>query len=76
MFTVVSLFSGCGGGDLGLHGDFEFLGNYYSKLPFKTIYANEIDPKVAEIFSENFNIILMSVILEMYQKMTSRNMMY
>ncbi|KZE95853.1 DNA (cytosine-5-)-methyltransferase [Geobacillus stearothermophilus] len=57
MFTVVSLFSGCGGGDLGLHGDFEFLGNYYSKLPFKTIYANEIDPKIAEIFSENFNII-------------------
>ncbi|BCC04933.1 DNA (cytosine-5-)-methyltransferase family protein [Bacillus cereus] len=56
MFKVASLFSGCGGGDLGLKGGFEFLGEHYKKLPFKTVYANEIDDKIAEIFSENFNI--------------------
>lgn len=57
MFKVASLFSGCGGGDLGLKGDFEFLGEHYARLPFETVYANEIDAKIAEIFSENFNII-------------------
>ncbi|WP_442598621.1 DNA (cytosine-5-)-methyltransferase [Neobacillus sp. D3-1R] len=57
MYKVASLFSGCGGGDKGLKGGFEFLGEYYDSLPFETVYANEIDAKIAEIFSENFNII-------------------
>lgn len=56
MYKIVSLFSGCGGGDLGLEGNFNFLNKHYKKLPFETIYANEIDEKVAEIFSANFNI--------------------
>ena len=56
MFTVASLFTGCGGGDLGLHGDFTFLNNTYEKLPYKLVYANEIDPKIADIFNANFNI--------------------
>ena len=57
MFKVASLFSGCGGGDLGLKGGFDFLGDYYNELPFKTVFANEIDPKIAGIFSENFSVI-------------------
>ena len=57
MYKVVSLFSGCGGGDLGLEGGFTFLGQSYESLPFKTIYANEIDAKIAEIYTENFDII-------------------
>lgn len=57
MFKTVSLFSGCGGGDLGLGGDFTFLNKVYPKLPFKTVYANEIDDKIAEIFAENFEVI-------------------
>lgn len=56
MFKVISLFSGCGGGDLGLEGGFKFLDNEYPKLPFKTIYANEIDEKIAEIYNKNFDI--------------------
>lgn len=56
MFKVASLFSGCGGGDLGLKGGFEFLGEQYESLPFETVFANEIDAKIAEIFEENFNI--------------------
>ncbi|WP_438297392.1 DNA (cytosine-5-)-methyltransferase [Sporosarcina sp. FA15] len=56
MYKIVSLFSGCGGGDVGLHGGFKFLGKYYEELPFQTIYANEIDPKIAGLFDLNFGI--------------------
>lgn len=56
MFKVVSLFSGCGGGDIGLKGGFEFLGEKYKELPFKHVYANEYDSKIAEIFNANFDI--------------------
>lgn len=56
MFTVASLFSGCGGSDLGLQGGFTFLGRDYDRLPFKIVYANEIDCKIADIFDANFNI--------------------
>lgn len=40
--SVVSLFSGCGGMDLGFVGGFEFLGNSYAKTGFEVIWANEI----------------------------------
>jgi len=56
MIKYISLFSGCGGGDIGFHGDFSFLSNYYCKLPFELVYANEIDLKVARIFDENFDL--------------------
>ena len=56
MFKVASLFSGCGGGDIGIEGGFEFLGRKYDQLPFKHVYANEHDPKIAEIFNANFDI--------------------
>ena len=56
MFKVVSLFSGCGGGDVGLHGGFTFLDKYYSPLQFKTIFANEINQKIANIYEQNIGI--------------------
>lgn len=56
MYKVASLFSGCGGGDIGLKGDFHFLGKNYKRLPFQTIYANEIDGKIAKIFAANFGL--------------------
>ena len=37
--TVVSLFSGCGGLDLGITGGFEFLDKIYQALPFNIIAA-------------------------------------
>ena len=37
--TVVSLFSGCGGMDLGFTGGFRSLGADYPELPFRVIYA-------------------------------------
>lgn len=33
---IISLFSGCGGMDLGFIGDFNSLGNFYPKQPFES----------------------------------------
>lgn len=41
-YSVVSLFSGCGGLDLGIVGGFTYLGHYYEKNPFNIIWANDI----------------------------------
>ncbi len=54
-YKVVSLFSGCGGLDLGLEGDFYYLGNYYKKNPFKVIWANDINEKACQTYKLNFN---------------------
>jgi DNA (cytosine-5)-methyltransferase 1 len=53
-FSVVSLFSGCGGLDLGLHGGFTFLGKRYKPNPFEVIYANDINKAATESFKLNF----------------------
>lgn len=53
MFKLVSLFSGCGGGDLGFHGGFSFNGKYYSKNPIKCIFANDINEKALKTFAQN-----------------------
>lgn len=53
-YSVLSLFSGCGGLDLGFRGDFHFLNNYYAKNPFKTIWANDVDKNACYSFSEYF----------------------
>jgi DNA (cytosine-5)-methyltransferase 1 len=45
MFKVVSLFSGCGGLDLG-----------FSRAGFSLVYANDNDPKVWETFEKNHNL--------------------
>lgn len=51
---VASLFSGCGGMDLGIMGDFSFLNKKYCKLPFEVIYAVDNDPYATAIYNENF----------------------
>ena len=53
-YKVISLFSGCGGLDLGIIGNFSYLGNYYSKNPFKIIWANDINEKATETQKLNF----------------------
>lgn len=53
-YNVVSLFSGCGGLDLGLHGDFEFLGKKYSRNPFEIVLANDINKAATDTFKLNF----------------------
>jgi DNA (cytosine-5)-methyltransferase 1 len=53
-YKVVSLFSGCGGLDLGIEGGFSYLGNYYEKNPFKIIWANDINEKATKTQKLNF----------------------
>ncbi len=50
---VVSLFSGCGGGDFGLLGGFDFLGKRYDKLGFEIVWANDILPFAVETYKKN-----------------------
>lgn len=54
MYKVVSLFSGCGGADCGILGDFGFNGIHYKKLPFELVYASDIDKKAIATHKENF----------------------
>ena len=51
--SVVSLFSGCGGMDLGFLGGFPFAGKYYDRLPFEIIWANDLSKAAAETYRKN-----------------------
>ena len=52
--TVVSLFSGAGGMDLGFQGGFDFLGRHYARSPFDVIWANELVKPAARTYRHNF----------------------
>lgn len=52
---VLSLFSGCGGLDLGLEGDFTYLNRHYPKNSLKIILANDINEKATLTQKYNFN---------------------
>lgn len=55
--TTVSLFSGCGGLDLGVMGGFSVFANEnkktFSKNPFKVIWANDIDKDAVSSYIKN-----------------------
>jgi len=51
--TMVSLFSGCGGMDLGFLGGFDFLGKHYDKHGFRIVWANEINPAACKTYRAN-----------------------
>jgi len=51
--TVVSLFSGCGGMDLGFLGGFDFLGKQYPRTRFDIVWANEINHAACETYRAN-----------------------
>lgn len=50
---IISLFSGCGGMDLGFKGGFKHLGKTYKKHPFEIIWANEIDSDACKTYRKN-----------------------
>ena len=52
-FSVISLFSGCGGMDLGFKGGFEFLGQKYSRLPFEIVWANDLNEAACRTYEKN-----------------------
>ncbi len=52
-YKVVSLFSGCGGLDLGFIGGFEFRGREFPKNKFKIEFSNDIDPAAELVYNTN-----------------------
>ncbi|MGC8493322.1 MAG: DNA cytosine methyltransferase [Syntrophobacteraceae bacterium] len=54
-FTVVSMFSGCGGMDLGFTGGFEVFGRGYCALPFRVIWANEHNSRACATYRKNIS---------------------
>lgn len=53
MYKVVSLFSGCGGADLGMSGGFTYNEKRYPQLPFEFLLASDIDKKALNTYNEN-----------------------
>lgn len=56
IYKIASLFTGCGGMDLGTEGNFVFLGKKYQKLKTKTVYAMDFDAPICELYNANFPI--------------------
>ncbi|MFR7639115.1 MAG: DNA cytosine methyltransferase [Allobaculum sp.] len=54
-YKIGSLFSGCGGMDLGFIGDFTFLGNHYDKNPFEIVFSNDIFEQAADCYESNLH---------------------
>ena len=52
-FEVISMFSGCGGMDLGFLGGFEAFGRYYDRMPFKIAWANEHNEAACRTYRRN-----------------------
>lgn len=54
ILKVASLFSGCGGSDLGVQGDFLFLDRHYSRQNTKIVFANDNNEKATFTYKSNF----------------------
>lgn len=52
-YKVVSLFSGCGGMDVGFLGGFKVFDRVYDRLPFKITWANDINAAACETYKQN-----------------------
>lgn len=53
--NVISLFSGCGGLDLGFLGGFTFLNKEYQALPYRIVGAYDIDEKATQTYALNLS---------------------
>lgn len=53
MLKVVSLFSGGGGLDLGITGNFNFLGRTFPKNNFEIVFANDFDKDAVSTYQNN-----------------------
>lgn len=53
VYTVASLFSGCGGLDLGFVGGFDFLGKHFEENGFRIVWANELSPAACKTYVRN-----------------------
>lgn len=53
---VASLFCGCGGTDIGILGDFDYLGKHYASNNTEIVYANDIEQSACDLFEANFGL--------------------
>jgi DNA (cytosine-5)-methyltransferase 1 len=53
-YSVISLFAGCGGLDLGFIGGFKIFGKRYSKRNFDLIWSNDSDKNACLTYEKNF----------------------
>lgn len=74
-FSVVSLFSGAGGMDLGFRGGFEIFGRRYAKNPFKIIWSNEINPAACRTYERNLHKIQCGDIWDFMDKIPSADVL-
>ena len=54
-FSVMSMFCGCGGLDLGFLGGFRYLGEEYKALPFNIMKAIDIDERAIQTYNLNIS---------------------
>lgn len=52
-YRVISLFSGCGGLDLGCVGGFRFRDKYFDENPFEIVLSNDFDPVTQRVYDAN-----------------------
>lgn len=52
-YKIASLFSGCGGLDLGFSGGFNFLGKEYKRLNTTIVFANDFDVDACRCYNSN-----------------------
>lgn len=52
-YKIASLFSGCGGLDLGFTGGFTFLGKDYKRLNTEIVFANDFDVDACKCYNAN-----------------------
>ena len=51
--SLISMFSGCGGMDLGFRGGFQLLDKHYQVRPFDVIWANDFNDAACETYRKN-----------------------
>lgn len=52
---VISLFSGCGGMDLGFQGGFSVMGKSFERNPYEILFSNDIVQRACDTYSHNFD---------------------
>lgn len=55
ILKVISLFSGCGGMDLGIEGGFTIFNRIYENNPFEIVFSNDIIEKACTTYNHNFS---------------------
>jgi DNA (cytosine-5)-methyltransferase 1 len=56
-YNIASLFSGCGGMDLGAEGGFVYLGKKYPRHNTRVVFAMDFDKPICEVYNKNFDIV-------------------